>query len=155
MVMVYCYSVLYWLYTAPAIPLINTEVTQYWHERSALQSVGIRHSPGNSLYPSHGGVFLLSLLLCWFSEQSFPPRIGLKERKMGTLNRKINVINFWKWKILKWSTLEPKILELKGSSYGNRPSIYVLKGCYDETSQKVVVTVILGLVILKRRADQG
>ena len=32
--------------------------------------------------------------------------------------------------------LELKVLKLEGSSYGIRPSIYVLKGWYDETAPK-------------------
>ena len=43
--------------------------------------------------------------------------------------------------------LEPKVLKLEGSSFGKRPSIYVLKGWYNETPIKVKVprTVILGV----------
>ena len=32
-------------------------------------------------------------------------------------------------------TLEPKVWKLEGSSFGHKPSIYVLKGKYDETLQ--------------------
>ena len=42
--------------------------------------------------------------------------------------------------------LELKVLKLEGLSYAIRPSIYILKGWYDETPPKVAVTVIVGVM---------
>ena len=39
--------------------------------------------------------------------------------------------------------LVPKALKQEGSSFGFRPSIYILIGCYDELNQKLHVTAIL------------
>ena len=40
--------------------------------------------------------------------------------------------------------LEPTILKLEGSSFGNGPSIYVLKGWYYEIPKNIAIAVILG-----------
>ena len=39
--------------------------------------------------------------------------------------------------------LEPRVLELKISSFGIRPYIYVLKGCYKEPPQILAISVIV------------
>ena len=52
--------------------------------------------------------------------------------------------------IYRFSSSSPKFffgsraLKLEGSSFGIRPSIYVLKGCCDESLPKVPICVILG-----------
>ena len=62
--------------------------------------------------------------------------------------------------------MEPKVLKLKGSSFGIRPSIYVLKGCHYEPTPKVPISVIwkegifaplptCWIVILKYHATKG
>ena len=40
------------------------------------------------------------------------------------------------WDPKFYLALEPKVLKLEGSSFGNSPSIYVLKGWYDDYPQK-------------------
>ena len=40
---------------------------------------------------------------------------------------------------------EPRVWELEGSSFGMRPYIYVIKGCYKGTLQKLAKSVILGV----------
>ena len=67
-----------------------------------------------------------------------PPKSGASKSKI------LRSIDFQALDPNFCQALEPNILDLEGSSYGNRPSIYALKGCHDETPQKVVVTVILG-----------
>ena len=88
-----------------------------------------------------------------------PPKSGATD---------FQIAKSWNWSIFKlWIQIYvPKISELEECSiYGNRPSIYVQKGWYDETSKKVAITIILGakaflppprgIIILKRHEGKG
>ena len=66
-----------------------------------------------------------------------------KVHKYNNLKKKYKIQKNISTKVHKHKNIQ-KLLKLKGSSYDIRPSIYVLKGLYNETPKKVAITVILG-----------